>query len=249
MTDTHIAAAAIFEVPEGQDAKAHFAKFYEIVKKGGQGCLYYGFATSGQKVLCREGYKNAEAFLIHAKEVKEPLEALIKQVGKERVKIMCSGPPAELAKIKPNMDERMPIWYIDLDAGAIQPTPFPAGGADTHLSVLAEFAVPSGKMGDATALFPKAYATTKGGAGAAGCLYYGFGATAESVLVREGYKNAAAALAHGADVKEMAEEIAKKAAGVKINVVGPKAEIDQLRPKLEPRGAIFWELDASAFWK
>ena len=49
--------------------RAQFPKFYEIVKKGGQGCLYYGFATSGNKVLCREGYKNAEAFLLHAKEV------------------------------------------------------------------------------------------------------------------------------------------------------------------------------------
>merc|ERR1712123_287156 len=223
MADTHIAAAAIFEVPDGQDYKALFPKFYEIVKKGGKGCLYYGFATSGSKVLCREGYKNAEAFLLHAKEVKEPLEELIKKVGKERVKILCSGPPSELAKIKPLMDDRMPVWYVDLDGGAMQLNPFPSGGADTHVSVLAEFAVPSGKMADASALFPKAYATTKAGA--------------------------AAGLAHGADIKEMAEDIAKKAAGVKINVVGPKAEIDQLRPKLEPRGAIFWELDAAAFWK
>merc|ERR1712021_276038 len=177
------------------------------------------------------------------------LEELIKKVGKERVKILCSGPPSELAKIKPLMDERMPVWYVDLDGGAMQHNPFPSGGADTHVSVLAEFAVPSGKMGDASALFPKAYAITKAGTGAAGCLYYGFGKTAESIYVREGYKSAAAGLAHGADVKEMAEEIAKKAAGVKINVVGPKSEIDQLRPKLEPRGAIFWELDAAAFWK
>merc|ERR1711935_197195 len=148
MADTHIAAAAIFEVPDGQDHKAQFPKFYEIVKKGGQGCLYYGFATSGNKVLCREGYKNAEAFLLHAKEVKEPLEELIKKVGKERVKILCSGPPSELAKIKPLMDERMPVWYVHLDGGAMQLNPFPSGGADTHVSVLAEFAVPSGKTGD-----------------------------------------------------------------------------------------------------
>merc|ERR1712176_743927 len=96
------------------------------------------------------------------------------------------------------------------------------------------------KIAEATYLFPKAYATTKAGSGAAGCLYYGFGKTAESVYVREGYKNAEAGLAHGKNVKEMADEIAKKAAGVKINVVGPKAEFDKLRPHLEPRGAIFW---------
>jgi len=249
MTDSHISVAAIFDVPAGEDAKSYFPKFYDIVKKGGQGTLYYGFATCGNKVVCREAYKNAEAFLLHAKEVKEPLEELIKKVGKERVKIMCSGMPAELAKVKPMMDGRLPIWYIDLDAGSMQLNPFPTGTADTHVSILVEFTVPAGKMGEAAAVFPKMYATTKGGAGAAGCYYYGFGTTAESVYVREGYKNAAAAMAHGADVKETAEPLAKQAAGVKINVVGPKAEIDQLRPRLEPRGAIFWELDSAAFWK
>ena len=28
-----------------------------------------------------------------------------------------------------------------------------------------------------------------------------------------------------------------------------QAELDKLRPKLEARGAIFWELDAGAFWR
>ena len=39
------------------------------------------------------------------------------------------------------------------------------------------------------------------------------------------------------------------AGGFKLNVVGPPAELAKLRPKLEPRGAVFWELDADAFWK
>merc|ERR1712098_441451 len=117
-------------------------------------------------------------------------------------------------------DERMPIKFIDLDNGAIQPI-----------------------------AFPKAYAATKGGQGAAGCLYYGFGVIGDSVYCREGYKNGEACAAHGADVKEMAEGMVKAAAGVNINVVGPKAELEKIKPKLEPRGAIFWELDAGAFWK
>ena len=36
--------------------------------------------------------------------------------------------------------------------------------------------------------------------------------------------------------------------GVRIHVVGPSQELDKLRPKLEPRGAVFWELDTEAFW-
>ena len=37
--------------------------------------------------LLREGYRSAAGFLAHVKEVKDDLEAIIKQVGKERVKV------------------------------------------------------------------------------------------------------------------------------------------------------------------
>ena len=37
--------------------------------------------------LHREGYRSAAGFLAHVKEVKDDLEAIIKQVGKERVKV------------------------------------------------------------------------------------------------------------------------------------------------------------------
>ena len=39
-----------------------------------------------------------------------------------------------------------------------------------------------------------------------------------------------------------------EAGKVKLNVVGPKEELKKLRPKLEKRGAIFWELDPEAFF-
>ena len=85
MSDTHIALAVLFDVPEGQDASPHKAKFYAKSRGGTKELLYYGFASSGSKILCREGYKTAGGFLAHVGEVKEDLEALVKQVGKERV--------------------------------------------------------------------------------------------------------------------------------------------------------------------
>ena len=85
MADTHISVAVIFDVPEGQDASSHKAKFYAKSRGGTKELLYYGFASCGSKIVCREGYKTATAFLTHVSEVKEDLEALIKQVGKERV--------------------------------------------------------------------------------------------------------------------------------------------------------------------
>merc|ERR1712013_757118 len=203
MSDTHLALAVIFDVPEGQEFKSFFPKFYAKVKTGTKDCIYYGFATCGNKVLCREGYKGAAGLMAHMGEVKEDLEKMIKQIGKERVKILMSGPASELDKV----DE------------------FKAG-------------------------FSKFYAATKNGPGAAGCLYYGFGFAGDSMYCREGYKSAEDCAKHGADVKEMIEEPMKAvgAGNFKLNVVGPAAELEKLKPKLAPRGAIFWELDSGSMW-
>jgi len=206
MTDTHLALAVIFDVPAGEDYKSYFPKFYAKVKAGTKDCLYYGFATCGNKVLCREGYKHAQGMLAHSAEVKDELEGMIKKIGKERVKILMSGPASELEKVKPHMDSRLPIKYVELDTGALLLNAFPKGAQDTHVTILPEFIIPAGKMDEFKAGFPKFYAATKNGPGASGCLYYGFGFSGDSMYCREGYKSAEDCAKHGADVKEIIEE-------------------------------------------
>ena len=105
MADTHIGLAVIFDVPEGQDTATHKANFYAKSRKGTKDLIYYGFASLGNKVrpsemtlytitlcqvMCREGYKSALGFQAHVMEVKDDLEAIIKQVGRERVKVFLS---------------------------------------------------------------------------------------------------------------------------------------------------------------
>jgi len=251
MTDKHVGLAVIFDVPAGEDYKSYFPKFYSLVKSGTAGCLYYGFATCGSKVLCREGYKDAVAMLTHSKEVHDELETMVKKLGKERVRILCSGPQDQLDIIKAKMDDRLTVKFVTLDAGALAIAAMPSGCQDSHITILPEFTVPAGRMAEFQGGFPKFYKATKEGQGAAGCLYYGFATAGDSVYCREGYTNAEAAALHGADIKDMLEEPMKAvgAAGFKINVIGPKADLEKMRPKLEPRGAIFWELDEGSFWR
>merc|ERR1711970_346210 len=215
MTDTHIAVAVIFDVPAGEDYRSYFPKFYSKVKAGTKDCLYYGFATCGNKVLCREGYKNGDG-------------------------------------LKSHMDSRLAdqVKIVPLDSGALLLNSFPKGTKDTHVTILPEFAVPAGRMEEFKAGFPKFYAATKNGPGASGILYYGFGVSGDSVYCREGFKDGDAAKQHGADIKGIVEEPMKAvgAGNIKLNVVGPKAELEKLKEKLAPRGAIFWELDSEALW-
>merc|ERR1712042_336063 len=119
MSDTHLALAVVFDVPEGQDFKSYFPKFYATVKEG-----------------------------------------MIKRLGKERVKIIMSGPPAELEKVKPHMDSRLTVKYVELDSGALQLNAFPKGCQDTHITILPEFVIPAGKLDGFKAGFSKFYAAT-----------------------------------------------------------------------------------------
>lgn len=248
MAENHVSLAVVFDVPEGQEFKSKFGEMYNIVKSGTPECLYYGFATCGNRVLCREGYATAAGALAHGKEVKEIFQGVVGQIGADRVKMLVMGTKEDLDLLRPHLPAAR---FITLAPGAMVIKPLPKGCPDTHVTLLPEFTVPAGKMDDFTAEFPKFISATKGGAGAAGCFYYGFGVEGSSVFCREGYDSAESVTKHGADVKEMLEEAVKAVGtgGLKINVVGPKAEIEKLKPSLEPRGAIFWELDAGALWR
>lgn len=250
MAENHVSLAVVFEVPEGQDSKSKFGEMYNIVKTGTSECLYYGFAHVGNKVLCREAYATAQGAIAHGKEVKEIFQEVVGQIGADKVKMLCMGTPADLDVLRPHLEPKG-AKLITLDSGSLAPVAMPKGCQDTHITILVEFNVPEGRMDDFKAGFPKFYDATKKGSGASGCYYYGFGILGNTVYCREGYKDAEAVKNHGADIKGMLEEPLKAvgADNMKINVVGPQAEIDKLRPRLEPRGAVFWNLDNGAMWR
>ena len=52
-----------------------------------RGIVHFEHGQTSLTCLHREGYRSAAGFLAHVKEVKDDLEAIIKQVGKERVKV------------------------------------------------------------------------------------------------------------------------------------------------------------------
>lgn len=250
MAEKHVSLAVIFDVPEGKEFRSKFGGMYEKVKAGTAETLYYGFAVNGNKVLVREGYATVKGVMEHGKEVKAEFEAIEGQVGSDKIRMMCMGASSDIEMLRPHLGPRG-ARMIELDSGALAIAAMPKGCKDDHITILVEFSVPAGKMDEFKAGFSKFYGATKGGVGASGCLYYGFGVEGNSVFCREGYTDAVACAKHAEDIKGMLEEPLKVVGegGMKINVVGPKAEIDKLREKLEPRGAVFWELDEGALWR
>ena len=74
------------------------------------------------------------------------------------------------------------------------------------------------------------------------CLYYGFSRAGNTFHCREGYQGAAGALAHLENVGEMLEKFLQLCELTKLEVHGPAAELEKLRPALSALPVEFFEL-------
>ncbi len=70
------------------------------------------------------------------------------------------------------------------------------------------------------------------------CLYYGFSFDGDEAHCREGYADAEGMLYHNQNVAELFAEVQKVAAVTRLEVHGPKEELDKLREplaKMQPK--------------
>mmetsp|Transcript_61399 Transcript_61399/g.193475 ORF Transcript_61399/g.193475 Transcript_61399/m.193475 type:complete len:414 (+) Transcript_61399:92-1333(+) len=250
--DTHVTAMSYFTVPEGKmdEFKAGFKDFYDAVKAGTRGCIYFGFAVSGNKVFCREGYADADSYLAHRDEVKTIMEKAVAAVGEGGLKVMAVGPSVEVAKLKPVLgSEGVTLWDLDGRSKWYGKKGGAPGQPDTHVSVTPHYTLPEGKLEEFRGGFPEFYRMVR--AGTRGCLYFGFAVSGNQVLSREGYKDAECCLAHINEVKEQFDKAVAAAGegGMKLDVMGPPAELEKLKSAMDPMGAVYWELDAGTFWR
>ena len=88
--------------------KAVFPQFVEKTASEKEN-LFYGFTVSGDEILCREGYENAEGLLAHLDNVAIPLSEMLKVADLIRVEV--HGPAAELEKLKAPMAHLNPAWF------------------------------------------------------------------------------------------------------------------------------------------
>jgi quinol monooxygenase YgiN len=75
--DTTILFLPMFKVNDRASFNAAFKTFYDLTKSE-KGMVNYGFATHGEFTVCRESYVDAEAILLHLKNVNAPLQEALK---------------------------------------------------------------------------------------------------------------------------------------------------------------------------
>lgn len=113
--DTCCSIAPYFDIQDDQlDAFKSLAKEFVAKTKNEEGCLYYCFSFNGLEAHCREGYKDANALLVHLDNVGKLLEQAL-QIS-ELSGLEIHGPEAELAKLQEPLAD-LPAQYFALEDG------------------------------------------------------------------------------------------------------------------------------------
>jgi quinol monooxygenase YgiN len=126
------------------------------------------------------------------------------------------------------------------------PEAFAAGAQkkDTACSLVPYFEVAAGKLDDFKALGPRFIKLTRK---EPGVLYYAFSFNGQAAHCREGYKDAAAVLAHLGNVDAVLKEALTISKITRLEVHGPAAELDKLREPLAGLNPAWFILSEGGF--
>lgn len=100
---------------------------------------------------------------------------------------------------------------------------------DTCCTIVPYFEVHSGKMQEFKTLGERCVEKARN---EPGCLYYGFSFDGDLAHCREGYRDAAAVLAHAQNVGPLLMELLKVSDIARVEVHGPETELAKLRGPL-----------------
>ncbi|NLD95225.1 MAG: hypothetical protein GX639_21450 [Fibrobacter sp.] len=109
--DLCVSIVPYFKVKDGKmnEFRDLCRRFVDKTKPESQ-CLYYGFSFNGNRVHCREGYKNAEGLLTHLDNVGELLKESSMYADIEVLEI--HGAESELAKLRKPLEGMNPKFFV-----------------------------------------------------------------------------------------------------------------------------------------
>ena len=92
-----------FTVLDWDKARPIMADFVRKTSKE-TGMIFYGWDISGDKLYCREAYRDADAALVHLDNVASSITDLLAEGVAKLDSISIVGPAAELEKLKPDTE-------------------------------------------------------------------------------------------------------------------------------------------------
>jgi len=200
-------------------------------------CVHYAFTFSEDgRAHCREAYHDAKAVLQHLADVDTPLNAVLDPAVAQLEKLEVHGPASELELLR---DALSPLGakFFACEWGFR-----PAHAAMEEDSVVHLY--PYFKMqaeNQFKAIWKGAYESTKAAAAAEKSHQYAFSFDGDMASCREAYGDAEGVLLHLKNVDTPLNAVLNGPAELDhIEVHGPAAELEKLRPALGPLGAQFF---------
>lgn len=117
MTNSDICCsiAPYFRIHKGKlEEFKHLCQRFVGKANGEPGCLYYGFSFDGDLAHCREGYVDADALLVHLKNVGHIIEEALKI--SDLVRLEVHGPETQLARLREPLAE-LKAQFFTLEYG------------------------------------------------------------------------------------------------------------------------------------
>ena len=91
-------------------ARAALANFCNLVRSNEPDCLFYNFTFMGNKLCCREAYKDAAAVMAHLENCGPDLGKFLEIA--ELVQIEVHGPAEELDQLKEAFADFNPDYFV-----------------------------------------------------------------------------------------------------------------------------------------
>jgi acyl-CoA-binding protein/quinol monooxygenase YgiN len=239
LRDTQVSLSPYFKVKDLAKFQATWKKATDTVKAEDDSCLYYNWTfyttEDGATVAhCNESYANGEAVLAHLQMADAALkECLAESADIERLEV--HGPAEEIEKLKEALAP-MGCKFFAAEWGFSEPQP-----AEEDKCV---YLVPYWTLKDAAAFksaWKSAYNTTVTRAAEEKTAHYAFCFEGDTAMCRECYADADALLAHVGNVTPVLEATAAFADILRMELHGPKDQLEKLKPAFEAKGALFFE--------
>jgi len=215
-----------------------------------EGCVYYGWTRSGDKLFCREAYKDGDSVVAHFANA-GPLVGAAIDAGHVKLEwIEFHGPASEIAKVKGTMDGFGTTYYATHSGNDNFADMAGAAKSDYSIcSIHPYFTILDWeKAKPVMAEFVEATNTESG------MVYYGWtvngtpGSKDMKLCCREAYTNGDAILAHLENVGPFLDKMLKGDAPPAkldgISFMGPAAEIEKIKPTTDPFGSKYFVTDS-----
>jgi len=206
----------------------------------------FSFEPEQDVASCRESYGDAEGILLHLKNVSSPLKAVLNGQS-EMLRLEVHAPASEIDKLRPAL-EPLGCQFFTTGWGFRNAVTDTAPAKDLVDNVAKELTdnvvtlAPYFKVKDLKA-FKQIWQQDYGNfAHKKDCVHYAFCFTDDNrAHCREAYPNAEMVLQHLADVDKPLKAVLDGPAELeRLEVHGPKIELDKLRNALSPLGCLFY---------